>query len=342
MKKFNLYFTLLLPLGLFPNAYAGPVAVTNETQALQLEQAIDRASEQGNYSHVQELRLELAKHYASTAEFGSAARQYELLLASRPSRHERVGYFVELGKMRYALENYDGAIAAYQDALHDDPKSWDAKLLLARAYARTELDARAIETYQWCLRTKPWARDPHEEIAAVYQRQGFLNKAIKNYQTANSMEARPETYLALSDCYVRQGDVARATDILQQAKAVLPRADYDVRLGEIYRRRGELRKACAAWEEALKSDPHRSDVQLQLAISYDQLNRRSDSDRLFRQLLAAYPDSPLVHFLRAWALYARGDARGSRQEALVVQRLAPTDVVRHYNDKLLEELQKHS
>jgi hypothetical protein len=26
----------------------------------------------------------------------------------------------------------------------------------------------------------------------------------------------------------------------------------------------------------------------------------------------------------------------------VVQRLAPTDVVRHYNDKLLEELQKHS
>src|SRR4051812_23059135 len=98
----------------------GPVAGSFEEVTNRLEREIDRASEQGKYSSVQALRLELAQHYAAKGAYARAARQYELLLASRPSRSERVSYFIELGKMRDADREYDAAIGSFQDALHDD------------------------------------------------------------------------------------------------------------------------------------------------------------------------------------------------------------------------------
>src|SRR5580692_6128266 len=102
-KKLFSFFLFSLIFLQFPygvsSASAAPVAGTPEEITSRLQQAIDRASEQGNYQHVQALRLELAQHYAGTGSYALAARQYELLLASRPSRNERVSFSIELGKM---------------------------------------------------------------------------------------------------------------------------------------------------------------------------------------------------------------------------------------------------
>jgi tetratricopeptide (TPR) repeat protein len=321
---------------------AVPAAGNSEEATNRLLRSIDQASEQGNYRHVQGLRLQLAQHYAGTGAYALAARQYELILATRPPRRDRVDYFIELGRMRDLDRDYDRAIAAYEDALHDEPNSWDAYLNLARAYDHAELNSKAIDAYKRCIELKPTRYEAYHEMGHVYQQLGFLNKAIQNYEKALSREKRPETYLALADTYVRQGNVVRAKDVLMEAKALLPLADYDVRLGEIYRRHGDMPNAAAAWEEALKSDDRRDDVRLQLALAYEGLNRSVDADRLFRRLLAAYPQSPLMHFSRAWSLYSRGDAAGARQEALAVQKLAPTPVVQHYNDALLMEIKKKS
>lgn len=321
---------------------ASPVAGTSEDVVHRLERAIDRALERGHYRQLQTLREELATYYESQRIYGLAARQYELLLASRPSRRDRIEYSIALGHMREANEDYGNAIAAYQDAQHDDPKSWEANLSLARAYDHAELNANAIEVYKKCMQLKPSAWEPYEGLAHVYSQLGFLNKAVENYLKALTLEKRPEIYLALSDTYARQGDMERAQQILQTAKVLLPRADYDVRLGEIYRKHGALKKACAAWEEALRLDPQRNDVRLQLALAYDRINRPTDSDVMFKTLMADYPQSPLVHYSRAWVLFARGDHAGAKKEALTVEALGATAVVQHFNSQLLQELQKKS
>jgi tetratricopeptide (TPR) repeat protein len=342
MKKFKFAILAVLCLSGGTLLASTPVAGTSEEMTSRLQRAIDRASEQGNYSHVQSLRIELAHHYASLSQYALAARQYELILASRPRRKERVSYFIELGKMLDADQDYNGAIQAYQDALHDDVSSWEASINLARSYDHADLNSKSIDMYKHCTKLRPNSPDPYVGIAHVYQQLGFLNKAVANYQKALSLEKRPELYLALADTYARQGDIVRAKEILQQAKAVLPRADYDVRLGEIYRRQGDLSNACAAWEEALKSDPHRDDVRLQLALGYDHIGRPSDSDRLLTGLLKDYPASPLIHYSRAWVLYARGDRTGSLKEAQTVLQLGPTTVIAHFNNELLTRLKKNS
>jgi tetratricopeptide (TPR) repeat protein len=344
MGKFNVIVAMWIvgSMNLAPAMAAAPVAGTVEEITVRLQRSIDRASERGNYRQVQALRLELAQRYGAAGAYAQAARQYELLLASRPSKRDRVNYFVELGRMRDAGQNYSGAIAAYQDALHDAPKSWDANLNLARSYDHAELNSKAIEFYKRCISLRPTAHEPYEGLARVYQQLGFLNKAVLNYQKAIVLEKRPEIFLELSDVYARQGNISYAKDILHQGKARLPRADYDIQLGKIYRREGDWKNACTAWEEALKVDPKRDDVRLHLVQAYERLKRPADADRMLKQLLADYPQSPLVHFSRAWVLYVRGDRQGSRQEALKVQQLNPTPVVGHYNDELLAKLQKKS
>ncbi|OGR90042.1 MAG: hypothetical protein A2992_00660 [Elusimicrobia bacterium RIFCSPLOWO2_01_FULL_59_12] len=340
MKKFDLWL-ILLSLAV-PAGAAPLVAGTAEEVVTRLQRSIDRASEKGQFRQVQTLRLELAQHYTASGAFALSARQYELLLASRPSKRDRVEHSIALGKMRDADRNYSGAIAAYQDALHDDPKSWDGNLYLAKAYDHAELNSKSIEVYKRCIALKPSQAEPYRGIANVYRQLGFLSKAIQNYQKSLALEKKPEIYLELSDTYARQGDIQRAREILQEAKAGLPRAEYDVRLGHLYARHGAMKKACRAWEEALDQDTRRDDVRLQLALAYDQLSRPADSDRVFRRLLADYPRSPLVHFSRAWVLYARGDREGARQEVIQVEQLGPTAVVKHYNEKLLALLKSLS
>lgn len=308
----------------------------------QLINDIDQASEKGDYSRIQLLRSRLADYAADVKRYDFATQQYELLLAGRPRKADRIRYFVRLGHVRYALGDYSRAIQAYEDALHDNPKEWEANLERARTFATAELNINAIEAYKRCIELRRKEAAPYEEIAKVYQRQGFPGKAIVYYEKSLALQPKPEVYLGIADAYVQADDLTQATHTLEQAKTLLPRADYDIRLGDIFKRQGDLAKAGAAWEEALMRDAKRDDVRLKLMMLYDRLNRRSDTDRLFKELLTAYPSSPLVHHLRALVLWERGDRAGSRSEALMVQRMAPTELVAHYNERLLELLQKKS
>jgi tetratricopeptide (TPR) repeat protein len=299
---------------------------------------INRASERGEFDVVQTRRLKLGDYAAGIGRYDIAIRQYELVLATRPSRSERVKYFTQVGKWVAATGDYSRAIRAFDDALHDKPKDWDANLERARALVLSDINSRAVESYARCIQLRPKEAAPYEELAQVYQKQGFLDKALTNYQEALRRQRKPEIYLHMADCYMHQKNIDKATAILSQAKAEVPRADYDVRLGDIYQRVGDWVKAGAAWEEALKMDPRRDDVRLKLALISDQLQRRPKTDRLFNELLASYPESPLVHSLRAYVLWERGERTAAREEALKADTLSPTEFVGHYNKMLLERV----
>src|SRR5690242_15964472 len=65
---------------------------------------IDRSSEKGDFEAVQVVRARLADYAAAIGRYDLAARHYELLLAARPGRAERVRIFIRLGNVRMALQ----------------------------------------------------------------------------------------------------------------------------------------------------------------------------------------------------------------------------------------------
>src|ERR1043166_9578388 len=99
-------------MGLLLTAHANADSPVERIQRLQGD--IDRASERGAFTRVQTLQTELAQVSAESGAFSVAARQYELLLAARPSKWERVRLSIELGKGRDALGDYGASISAYQ------------------------------------------------------------------------------------------------------------------------------------------------------------------------------------------------------------------------------------
>jgi len=339
MTRFRL---LLLAIFLMGGALSAAESAPEDQKIEGWLNRIDRLSEKGDFDAVLDLRTQLADYAAGTGRYNLAARQYELLLATRPRRRDRVRFFTQLGKMRMALQDYSRAIASFDDALHDNPKDWEANLARARAFSVVDLNQRAIESYLRCIRLRPKEADSYEELGQVYERQGFLGKALNRYQQALTREPKPEIYLHMADCYVHLKNITQAVQVLTQAKSRLPSADYDVRLGEIYQSLGDAAHASTAWEEALKADPRRDDVRLKLTLIYDQLHRQADTDRLFKQLLAAYPSSPLVHYFRALVFLERGEKNAAREEALLVEQLSPTEVVSHYTELLLAQLRKPS
>jgi tetratricopeptide (TPR) repeat protein len=317
-------------------------ALAEDSKIAQWINQIDRSSESGDFNAVQAIRMKMADYAAQEGRYDFAAGQYELLLAARPGRAERVRVFTKLGNMRMALQDYSRAISSFDDALHDSPKDWEANLARARAFSAIDLNQRAIESYTRCIKLRPLDAASYEELGNVYEKQGFRGKALTYYEKALVREPKPGIYLHMADCYVHLKDFAQATSVLAQAKARLPRADYDVRLGEIYQSLGDPGRASVAWEEALKAAPGRDDVRLKLTLIYDQLHRQSDADRLFKQLLAAYPQSPLVHYFKALVLWERGEKTAAKAEALIVESLSPTETVSHYNELLLSHLRKPS
>src|SRR5258708_2355343 len=246
------YFMLLC-------AFSMPALLTKQSFAERAEDPritslmseIERESEGGNFEKVQTLRMRLADYAARITRNDLAARQYELLLAARPGRADRVRYFTRLGKTRMAMQDYGRAIAAFDDALHDNPKDWESNLERARAFSSADIYQRAIESYERCIKLRPQEGAPYEDLARVYEKQGSQGRALAYFEKALAREAKPEIYLSMADCYVHLKNITQAIRVLEQAKTRLPRADYDVRLGDIYQSLGDLIRAGIAWEEAL-------------------------------------------------------------------------------------------
>ena len=190
--------------------------------------------------------------------------------------------------------------------------------------------------YKKCVSVNPRDMRPYMGMGDAYSHLGYVAKAIDSYKKAIAIKPAPEAYLGMADCYAREGDIPHATGILLQGKAVLPQAEYDVRLGDLYHKLGDLKRASISWESALAADAQRDDVRLKLAMIYDRLDRRADTDKMLKRLLSQYPDSPLVHFVAAWIFMNRGDREASRRESARVRSLAPTEVVQHFNERLLQ------
>lgn len=319
-------------------ASAAPAAF--DATERQLRSAIDKASEKGRLDEVRALRLELAREATQNGYYFDAERQYELLLAARPGKKARVNLFTELGRLRESTGDDPSAVSAFEDARHDDPRAWTATLHLAQADTRLGLYKDAEAMYLKCLELRPGDLEARDGLGDMYRARGFLEQAMAIYQETIKRRPTAASFSGLADCYIRRNDIARAIATLQKAKASGVPGDYDTPLGFAYRRAGNFAQAAAVWEKVLADHPDRSDLKLNLVWAYIPLGRLRAADRLIEGLLTAYPRSPLVHFTAAWLKLRQGDVAAARRESARVDDLSPTDLVKHYNERLTQGIQQ--
>ena len=108
-------------------------------------------------------------------------------------------------------------------------------------------------------------------------------------------------------------------------------ADIQVALGRTLEKRGDRVQAMAAYNEALRQDPHHTEACARLAVLYDRDGRFKDSERLYQQALAARPQDPDLLCNRGYSLYLQRRLPEAEAAFRQVIALAPEHRRAHNN-----------
>lgn len=99
-------------------------------------------------------------------------------------------------------------------------------------------------------------------------------------------------------------------------------ADVQVALGRTYEKRGQADQALAAYAEAVKHDPKRTDAYARLAILNDRQGKFKESAELYRKALQTSPGNPDIFCDMGYSMYLQrrwAEAEMNLQQALVLK-----------------------
>jgi tetratricopeptide (TPR) repeat protein len=168
----------------------------------------------------------------------------------------------ELGVMYQQLRQFPRAIRAYQYALQIRPHSPRAALHVAVAYAQAGNPAFGIIYARRAVADgghsfKTWANLGVIYAQAAAQNAAYRPRAIHYLKRSLELQPhQPRVYLDLAQMYLAQKRFHAAARILRTAQKLAPSALVSERTGYCYYRLGRLAAAAAAYQNALKLNPH--------------------------------------------------------------------------------------
>ncbi len=115
------------------------------------------------------------------------------------------------GEERLALEDWDGAIAAFQKATAAAPSSAHAQSKLGVAYVHKKQWDEAQACFLRAIQLDPRYAPAHSNLGNVYRERGRLDEAVACYQKAIAMD--PDYWIAhqnLGIVYKQQNRIAEA------------------------------------------------------------------------------------------------------------------------------------
>jgi len=263
---------------------------------------------------------------------------------------------------RAFLEDYDAAIAYYEQALGLSPEEApilsalaDAKLKndevgTAIYYAEKARDAapdnisyhqqlahlhreagqneQAIQSYQRLLDRFPSEIDARMHLAEVQVETQRPNAAIKTYESVLEAEQdSPQLHVALLRLYRQTGDLGGVESSLTALMHLRPEDQlYPHLLGRFYVENGRTGDAISIYEELLTERPGSVNVIMRLASLYRSEGQTSKADELLEQFVndaGATPDQLVAH---ARSLINNGEPAGPSSTS---ERLATAEQLLH-------------
>ena len=123
------------------------------------------------------------------------------------------------------LENSDlaGAIENLQSVYYRQPNNTIALYALGHCYERLGKEAEAVEFYQDCLKFKNYLELPRLRLAAIYFKNGQIERTIKEYiQQRNEYPDDIETLVLLGHLFMQNGNYEAAVDAFNSAILIHP------------------------------------------------------------------------------------------------------------------------
>src|SRR3989338_5616339 len=142
----------------------------------------------------------------------------------------------------------------------------------------------------------------HNNLGVVYEKQGRLDEAIKEYRMTLSLKpGYAEAHNNLGVVYAKQGQIDEAIKEFRTALSLKPGyAEAHNNLGNVYEKEGQIDKAIEEYRMALSIKPDYVDAHNNLGIVYKKQGRLDEAIDKFLTVLKLNPDDPITHYNLAW------------------------------------------
>ena len=223
--------------------------------------------------------------------------------------------------------NIERALAAFQEAVRQDPKYALAWAGLGDAYGKKAYQATdkqwrtlAMESIHRAIQIDPGLAAPHVKLSVILAANGQAAEAVEEARKALSIAPdNSEGFRALAAAFVAAGQFDDAEQAYLDAIRRQP-ADWTVHftLGNFYMRQGRPAQARAAWESARKLTPDNEMVHRSLAILSANEGRFKEASDMLERTLKFEPGGRTYSTLGVTLYYQRryAEAAAALQSAV--------------------------
>ncbi len=243
----------------------------------------------------------------NAGQFSEARMKWTQALAGGATRAEARRWRPELGRTYEAEENYQKALAAYQEAFDIDPKNVDRLVDLARLYDAVEIDDQAIRFYADAHARDRGRRDVSFALARLYKQGGRLAEARALAEDA--VHAEPRDYSGqelLADIEEAQGQLSQAAQRRETVLSMHPTAQGYMELGRLWAKQDAFEQADVAFTRALAAGGKGVDPLFERAVLAWRQGKTGTAVQFLDQIAVRSADDFPAGFLRVlMALEAR-------------------------------------
>lgn len=249
--------------------------------------AVELGEYKGESSHSDAIRK--ISELVSSRKLDAAAEQLKLYLFENPScirgRMAAAAICLHNGQLQNAIEELNSVYLRR-------PSNTMALYALGHCCERLGREAQAVEFYQDCLKFKNYLQLPRQRLAAIYFKNGQLEKTIQEYELLkNEYPDDISTLVTLGYLCIADAKYRNAIEILNSAILMHPdnfhAEDEDVNQLIID---GQLDQALEQLGDLLEMQPERADLMMKRADVLGMLGTADEAVSQYEEVLRICPD----------------------------------------------------
>jgi tetratricopeptide (TPR) repeat protein len=259
-------------------------------------------------------RMRLAELHILSGNFALAWEELNAVVAHGPEGrfHDQAQRILERMRMteegrRIERERLIARVVELQDGLRADPDDAAAWKELGLLYFRQNAYQDAVTAFENVLRIDPGDRQARDGLAMLYDHLGRFADSVHEYARLVSVETDEQIVTRL----VRLLRLANAKELYTRGRHGLAASELNAildddpdnqiahfYLGLIYAEEEDLPKAVDAYREVVRIVPSHVGARMNLAFSYERLNREEDAIDEYRKLLESNPPPEIAETVR--------------------------------------------
>ncbi|GAF73179.1 unnamed protein product, partial [marine sediment metagenome] len=262
-----------------------------------------RADDSGSAQHQQ---LNEIIELMDKRKFGTAAEQLRGYLFDNPSctrgRLAAAAVYLHENRLQETIEELNSVYMR-------QPSNTMALYALGHCYERLGKESQAVEFYQDCLKFKNYLQLPRQRLAAIYFKNGQLEKTIAEYELLrNEYPDDISTLVTLGHLYIAGARYGKAAETFNTAILIHP-DNFGSEDDDIDRliRDGQLHEATEQLEDLLAEQPERVDLIVKYADVLGMLGASDQAVSQYQEAIYICPDS-LEATIKLGAQYLQMDA----------------------------------